>query len=193
VPNVDIAANIPRILELSGGVLAYLGPEFTGTPEGHIQTNIAAASSLAGLMALQEAVADLPAHTRAAKPGTVILSDCHDLQGEVMGFMANYCASNGLGAQGWGDVTGEHDPMFECAEMTRRLAPPFYRVCAGLDRPLLKFVAAAAGMRILMAGVEMGIVDEARAKGMAAYYVVAGSKTVPYPEACWPPEAGDAT
>lgn len=189
MPSIDIAASFRQILDLSSGVLSLLGPEFTGTPEGHIQTDIAAACSLSGLMVLQEAVSDLPEHVRKAQPGTVILSDCHSLQDEVIGFMANFCASNGFTGQVWDDFAGKNDPMFDCAEMTRRLAPSFYKACTGADRRLLKFVAAAAGARILMAGVEMSLLDESRAKGLATWNIIAGSKTMPYPEAFWPSTA----
>jgi hypothetical protein len=75
--------------------------------------------------------------------------------------------------------------MLECAEMTRRLATHFYQAVAQLDRPYYKFVGALVGMRLVLAGQSRRMLDPMIGKSLALYYVVAGSKTVPFPEALW--------
>lgn len=49
----------PALQAVSSDPLQRLGAKFTDTPGGHIQTDIAAAGSLAGLMLLQGTVPDL--------------------------------------------------------------------------------------------------------------------------------------
>jgi len=184
LPKLDIAANYAEMNRVAGLFLSTaLGPKFTSTPAGHIQTDIAAACSLSGLMILQETVDNLS----GLEPGTVLLSDVHPLQKEVFGFMMNVAHSNGLDpSSGWDNLDGIQDPMFECAEMTKRLAPVFYSVSHSFERPYLKFLAALAGMKLVFAGRSTGLLDPDIGKGLAFYYVVAGSKTVPFPEALWP-------
>jgi hypothetical protein len=102
--------------------------------------------------------------------------------------MVGFAYSNGLNSNsGWTQaIPSEHKPLLECAEMTRRLAPTFYEAAAPIDRPYWKIIGALAGMRLVMAGVRNGILDAEVGNGLALYHVVAGSKTVPYPEALWP-------
>ena len=181
---VNIADNYSVMLNAASVFISTaLGPKFTSTPNGHIQTDIAAACSLSGLMILQETVDGLS----KLEPGIVLLSDVQPLQKEVFDFMANVGYSNGLDPSvGWDNLDGVHDPLFDCIEMTKRLAPIFYAVVQPFERPYQKFLAALAGMKIVLAGKSTGILDPNVGKGLAAYYVVAGSKTVPYPEALWP-------
>jgi len=187
MPEVDIAGNYLQMKSVADQFLrACLGPQFTSTPKGHIQTDIAAACSLSGLMILQETVPDLSDN----EPGIVILSDVHSRQNEVFEFMMRVVLSDGRELPGpWDNLAAIKQPMFECVEMTRRLAPKFYELCAAFSRPYYKFIAAFAGVKLVLAGASMGLLDPGKGKGLATYYVVAGSKTAPYPEALWPPES----
>jgi len=187
MPEVDIAANYLHLKSVADQFLrSCLGPLFTATPEGHIQTDVAAACSLSGLMILQETVPDLS----GTEPGTVILSEVHARQDEVFEFMARVVLSDGSDLPGpWDNLAAIHEPMLECVEMTRRLAPRFYELCTAFSRPYYKFIAAFAGVKLVLAGASMGLLDPSKGKGLATYYVVAGSKTAPYPEALWPSES----
>jgi len=187
MPEVDIAANYLHLKSVADQFLrSCLGPQFTATPEGHIQTDVAAACSLSGLMILQETVPDLS----GTEPGTVILSEVHARQDEVFEFMARVVLSDGSDLPGpWDNLAAIHEPMLECVEMTRRLAPRFYELCTAFSRPYYKFIAAFAGVKLVLAGASMGLLDPSKGKGLATYYVVAGSKTAPYPEALWPSES----
>jgi len=189
MPEVQIAANYPAMNVVAGDFLkACLGPQFTSTPNGHIQTDIAAACSLSGVMILQETVPDLS----GVEPGIVILSEIHSRQEDIFDFMTNVVISDGRRTPSgvWDNFTAINDPMFSCEEMTRRLAPRFYELCGLFARPYHKYIAALAGMKLVLAGDSRGLLDFDVGQGLAAYYVVAGSKTAPYPEALWP---GDAT
>ena len=46
----DVVQNLPVINEAASDMLDMFGPEFTNTPGGHIETDIAAAASLAGII-----------------------------------------------------------------------------------------------------------------------------------------------
>jgi len=189
MPEVQIAANYPAMNVVANRFLAAcLGPQFTSTPMGHIQTDIAAACSLSGVMILQETVPDLS----GVEPGIVILSEIHSRQEDIFDFMTNVVISDGRRTPSgvWDNFTAINDPMFSCEEMTRRLAPRFYELCGLFARPYHKYIAALAGMKLVLAGDSRGLLDFDVGQGLAAYYVVAGSKTAPYPEALWP---GDAT
>jgi hypothetical protein len=180
------------IQDVSLKILEQLGPKFTNTPAGHIQTDIAATGSLVGLMILQEAVPnpELAEFSKSADgPGNVLLSEVHEGQEEILRFMTGIALGNGLDPRGgWGEqIPQEHNPLMECYEMTNRLAPPFYVACqnATLEREYYKYAAALAGIRLVNAGREMTILDPNVGKSLLFYYVVAGSKTIPYVEALW--------
>lgn len=180
------------IQHVSNNILDQLGPRFTNTPIGHIQTDIAATGSLVGLMILQETVpnSELAEFSKSAiAPDNILLSEVHEGQDEILRFMAGIALGNGLDPHGGWDeqIPQEHNPLLECCEMTKRLAPPFYAACqdATLEREYYKFVAALTGIRLVNAGRETTILDPNVGKSLLFYYVVAGSKTIPYLEALW--------
>jgi hypothetical protein len=171
------------------GAVRFLGPAFTRVPGGHIQTDIAAASSVAGLMLLQESVANLEGLVAEIGPGNIMLSDLGGGQDTLFKFMVTYTVSNGIDAQGgWGDeVPEEQWPRLSCEVMTRHLAPPLYKLCSdqGLERVYWKFAATMTAINLVLAGSEIGLLDPLVGKALASYFAVAGSKTIPYPEALW--------
>ena len=191
MPEIDVAANYAAMGVAANKLLREcLGPQFTSTPDGHIQTDIAAACSLSGLMILQETVPDV----YRSKPGNVIISETYSRQEVIFDFMTNVVISDGRRAPSgvWDNFTAINDPMFSCEEMTRRLAPRFYELCGLFARPYHKYIAALAGMKLVLAGDSRGLLDFDVGQGLAAYYVVAGSKTAPYPEALWPRDPAGA-
>jgi hypothetical protein len=175
--------------EISQMTMGLLGSNFTDTPHGHIQTDIAASSSLAGLILLQETVENLEESIQAMGPGNVLLSEVHEGQSLVFDFMAIFASSNGLDPNtGWGEeIPKEDQPLLSCEEMTNQLATPFYSFCAevNLDRDYWKIAAGMIAMKIVLVGMNTGLLDPEIGKAIAGYYVVAGSKTIPYPEALW--------
>jgi len=66
----DIQKNYPAIRAAADDVLTLFGPRFTNTTDSHVETDISAAASLAGLMILRCKGFDL----KKIEPGTVILS-----------------------------------------------------------------------------------------------------------------------
>lgn len=185
MPEIDIAANYAAMGVAANKLLTEcLGPQFTSTPDGHIQTDIAAACSLSGLMILQETVPDLS----GVEPGIGILSESYSRQEDIFDFMTNVVISDGRRAPSgvWDNFTAINDPMFSCEEMTRRLAPRFYEFCGSFARPYHKYIAALAGMKLVLAGDSRGLLDFDAGQGLAAFSVAMGSKTAPFPEALWP-------
>jgi hypothetical protein len=49
----EILENYPEICAVANDVLGLPGPGFTNKPEGHVETDISAAASLAGLSMLR--------------------------------------------------------------------------------------------------------------------------------------------
>jgi hypothetical protein len=171
---VNVAANV---------FLNCLGPSFTDTPNGHIETDIAGASSIAGLMLLRATGIDLMKY----EPGTVILTDVHEAQAELLRFIRNVAYSMGLEFKtGWDmPVPKEHKPLFSTLQLMHKLERPFYEACSqtGVPKDCYPYVAALAAMKLVAAGEQMNLLDANIGKGLALYYIVAGSKTVPYPSA----------
>jgi hypothetical protein len=188
--DIEVNKRLPALMEVSSQALSMLGSKFTQTPQGHIQTDIAAMSSVAGLIVLQETVRNLKDVIRESGAGNVLLSDVHESQGLVFKFIMIYAASNGIDVEGnWNEkVPKDQEPLLRCEEMTRRIAPSFYRFCAEqkLERDYWKIAAATTSVRLLLAGKEMGILEPNIGKTLALLYVAAGSKTIPYEDALWP-------
>jgi hypothetical protein len=185
----EVTKRFPLLEAVSGSTIHVLGPAFTETPAGHIQTDIAATSSMAGLILLQETVGNLEDIITKTGAGNVVLSEIHDGQDTIFRFMYTFAVSNGLEGTGasWKDVPQEQYPLLSCEEMTRRLAPTFYELCEKqkLDREYWKLAAAMAAVRLIISGRKVGILDPNIGRAIAAFYVVAGSKTIPFKEALW--------
>ena len=185
----DINKRWDKLSAVSSKALGLLGPKFTQLPKGHIQTDIATVSSVAGLIILQETVDNLDEIIIKSGPGNVLLSEVHEGQQSVYVFMAALAVSNGLDPQeGWGETIPDSDkPIYTCEEMTRKLAPDFYKFCReeGLDQEYWKIGAAMTAMKLIFAGLQAGLLDPKVGKTIASYYVVAGSKTIPFRDALW--------
>ena len=180
-PTLDIAVNYAAINETANLFIDSFGPNFTSTPRGHIQTDIAGAGAMAGLVLLRNTVPDLD----SMSPGTVVISDVHDGQKELLGFMGRVAGNMGLdGNSGWADpVPSADQPMIDTLELTRRLEVPFRRACeqTKLPKEYHAHAAALTAMKLVSAGEKMQLLDQKTGKALAFYYLVAGSKTVPQP------------
>lgn len=188
ISQAEIGKRWPALQSVASDIISQVGPGFTQTPHIHIQTDIAAVASLAGLMLLQDTVPDLMDPILKVGPGNVILSEVHAGQELVIRFMAGVAMGSGLNPEGlFRSVPEGNDAMFACEEMSLRLAPGFYSSCVRekLDRNYYKFAAALAAVRLVGAGLEMQILDQNIGNAIASYYLVAGSKTLPYLNALW--------
>ncbi|MCS6845795.1 MAG: hypothetical protein NZ528_15955 [Caldilineales bacterium] len=178
---LDIAGHFPRINWAANLFLNNLGPAFTNTPDGHIETDIAGAASVAGLMLLRATNVDLAKYT----PGDVILADVYDGQKKLLDFMANVGYTMGIDpTTGWSTpIPPERQPLFATLQLMQRLERPLYEACsqAGLAKDYCPYVAALAAMKLVAAGASLNLLDADVGKGLAFYYIVAGSKTVPHP------------
>ncbi len=174
---------------ISSDLMHEFGAKFTSTKNGHIQTDISAAGSLAGLMILQETVVNLSEMVEPAKPGNVLLSNVHDGQDDIFRFLTGMFLGNGVfpRLKVNNKIIEANKPMFECQEMTKKLSPLFYSSCERerIERKYYKFAAALAGSKLVMAGKSMKILDPIIGQNLLYYYVVAGSKTIPYKESLW--------
>jgi hypothetical protein len=174
---------------ISSDLLQQLGPKFTSTNAGHIQTDIYAAGSLAGLMILQEVGVNLPEVIATAKPGNVVLADVYEGQNDIFRFLSGMFLGNGVLPKLKVDnkVIETNKPMFECEEMTKRLSSQFYESCERerIEHKYYKFAAALTGFKLVMAGKSMKILNTTIGQNLLLYSVVAGSKTIPYDESLW--------
>lgn len=175
----DIRRNIKEIGNLANSFLDLLGPAFTGTDKGHIETDIAGAATLAGLLLLRAAVPDLD----GMEPGSVVLSDVHAGQSSLLSFMKGISFGMGLEPRkGWdGEVPEDHRPLFPTTELGRKLEIPFRECCAQspLDQAFYPYAAAMAAMKLVSAGHLMKLLDQRIGKAIACGSLVAGCKTVP--------------
>jgi hypothetical protein len=90
--------NFRRITKAANLFLESLGPAFTKTTGGHIQTDIAGASAVAGLCVLRNAEPNL----ESVPPGTPFLCEIHAAQSDVLDFMTRMSFNMGMGGlNGW--------------------------------------------------------------------------------------------
>ncbi len=172
---ISIADNYPLINEAANAFLHRLSGQ-------HVETDIAGAASIAGLMLLRGSGVNL----NALEPGSVVLVEWVNEQGvELSGFMMQVAANLGLEPRtGWAEpVPPDHQPRLTTLDMTHQLEQPFYEACqqAGAGRELYPYVAALTAVKLVSAGASMKLLDADVGKALALYYTVAGSKTVPYP------------
>lgn len=182
----------PAMNAAAGEVLRVLGPAFTGIPDGHIQTAIAAAASLAGSVVLRE-VASEPEELPAERTG---LSTLHRRQLELLSFMQisapkidpgidrSIAPAAGLRGNGWdGDVPPRHSPLLDADMMIGKLADLLERVTEqhGIPPMLHGHVAALAAMKLIASGHSSGQLDQKVGKALTRCYMAAGCRTSPVP------------
>jgi hypothetical protein len=177
----DIQKNYAVIRAAANDVLSLLGPRFTNTPEGHVETDISAAASLAGLSILRNKGFDL----REFRPGSVLLSDLDTDMDEIWNFMMAAAKNMGLDPDGgWDEEIPEaNKPIYSIPEMTRKTEKDFLGICKkhNLEKEFSPYVAVLASLKLVYAADTMKILDQNIGKALAGYHVVAGAKTVPYP------------
>lgn len=177
----DIPKNYPALRAAANDLLTLLGPGFTNKPEGHVETDIAAAASLAGLSMLRNKGFDLGAFT----PGSMVLSDLDTEMNEIWHFMMAAAGNMGLDpAGGWVlEIPKEHKPLFTIPEMTQKTERDFLAICArhNLKKELFPYVAVLAALKLVYAADKMKVLDQNIGKALTGHHVVAGAKTVPYP------------
>jgi hypothetical protein len=177
----DIAKHFQSINTAANQFLDSFGPAFTQTPDGHIETDIAGAASIAGLMLLRATATDLTKH----QPGDVIISDVHEAQIEMLDFMMKAAHNLGLEpAMGWDTpIPKEHEPLWSTLQLTRNLERPFLQVClqAELEKDYYPYVAAYTAIKLVNVGAKRKMFSLNVGKGLSFFYVVSGSKIVPYP------------
>jgi hypothetical protein len=183
----EIQARWLALQETSSILLQQLGPAFTATPTGHIQTDIAAVGSLSGLMILQESVNNLPDVIKISKTGDALIAEVYEGQNDVFRFLTELFIGNGIQPKMDMDSIKNHKPLLACEDMTKKLSSIFYQACftKKLERKYYKFAAALAGHKLVMAGNSMKILPPLIGQNILFYYMVAGSKTVPHVESLW--------
>lgn len=176
----EVKDNYPVWFEASTEALSLFGPKFTNTPKGHIETDIAAASSLAGLIILRRKV-DLTKFS----PGQVLLSDIHAEQEDISKFMMAAAINCGLdNSIGWEKRFPESNkPLYSVQDMTQKIEEDFYRICEKrkIKKEHYPYIAALTAIRLVDAGNAMKILDQETGKNLAMYHLIAGLRTVPYP------------
>ena len=177
----EIQKNYPEISAASNDLLGLLGPGFMNIPEGHVETDIAAAASLAGLMILKSKGFDLGIFT----PGSVLLTELDTGMDEIWIFMMAAAGAMGLDPSGGWDqeIPEAHKPRYTIPEMTHKIEKEFLALCSRhqLDKGFFPHVAVLAALKLVYAADKMRMLDQNIGKALVGYHVVAGAKTVPYP------------
>jgi hypothetical protein len=177
----EIQKNYPPISAAANDVLRLLGPGFTNKPGGHVETDISAAASLAGLSILRSKGFDL----HQFKPGSVLLSDLDTEMNDLWNFMMAVAKNMGLDTSaGWdSEIPGANKPLFSIPEMTHTTEKDFLAICSkhDLNKEFFPYVAVLAALKLVYAANTMKILDQNIGKALTGYHVVAGAKTVPFP------------
>ena len=123
---IKIQWQFRKISKAASLFLGAFGPDLTRTPNGHIQTDIAGAGAIAGLMLLRRVAPNLDSHV----PGTAILSNLHQAQTDLLDFMCRVGSSMDLDVtRGWHQPTDKDEPLISSLELTRHLEAPLIRAC----------------------------------------------------------------
>ena len=175
MPSFSIQEDYPSINAATNIFLGKL-------PGKHIKTDIAGTASVTGLILLRAAGVDLS----SLEPGSTVLVDWVNDSGiELSNFMVQVAANTGLDPRtGWTEpVPADHQPQMSVLELTRALETHFLAACEeAASLPEWKpYIAALAAMKIVSAGATSKFLDPEIGKALAMTYVVAGSKTVPWP------------
>lgn len=176
----DVQKNYPEISAAANDLLGLLGPKFTNKTGGHVETDISAAASLAGLSILRSKGFDLGEF----KPGTMILSELDTEMNEIWSFMMSAAKNIGLDPSGgWdGEIPEANKPLYNIPEMTQRTEKDFLAICGRhhLKKDLFPYVAVLAALKLVYAANTMKILNQNIGKALTGYYIVAGAKTVPF-------------
>jgi hypothetical protein len=178
----DIQTNYPVINQASRDTMPLFGPRFTNRPGGHIETDISAAASVAGLQVLRRMA---PAAV-ALKPGQMMLYPGRAEELEFIGrFMVGVCEGLELDPKsGWNMKKPEapHAPLYSIPEMERMLEKDFLDICRrhNLGSEYYPFVAILSAMRLVAAGNKMNILNQNTGKELALFHLYSGSTTAPY-------------
>jgi len=177
----EIQKNYPEISAAANDLLGLLGPGFTNMPKGHVETDIAAAASLAGLMILKNKGFDLGEFM----PGSVLLTELDTEMDEIWNFMMAAAGAMGLNPSGGWDqeIPESHKPRYTIPEMTHKIENEFLALCNRhhLEKGFFPQVAVLAALKLVYAADKMHMLDQNIGKALTGYHVVAGAKTVPYP------------
>jgi hypothetical protein len=178
--NLDIGTHIKEIDYLSGEFCSVFSPELTGTPANHIETDIAGAATISGLVLLRQSGIDLS----TMKSGNVILDpDVDEASQQILDFMVTLAHLANIPYQsGWAQkIPDSHKPLIDTLELGAKLEEGFIQLCASLklDRELYSLVAAMTAVKLIISAGEKNLLDLNVGKSIAAYYLIAGSKTVP--------------
>lgn len=176
-----IQSNSEKLNEASGYFLDSFGSDLVGIPEGHIATDIAGASAIAGLMVLRSTGIDLEGY----EPGNAILGEKINQKQEPV---LRYIGAIGLnmGVDPNEDIDEElldkSKPLMDTLELTKKLEKAFLKACqkSNIQELYYPIVAAQTAMKLVGAGMELDLLDPRIGISIAMYYVVAGSKTVPH-------------
>ena len=177
----DIQKNYSAISEAANDVLSLLGPKFTNKTKGHVETDISAAASLAGLSILRSKGFDV----REFTPGTMVLSELDTEMNEIWNFMMDAVQNMGLDPSGgWdGEIPEANKPLSSVLEMTHTTEKDFRALCGRhhLKKDFFPYVAVLAALKLVYAAHTMKILDQNIGKALTGYHVVSGAKTVPFP------------
>ena len=123
----DIRKNYSEISAAANDVPGLLGPKFTNKTGGHVETDISAAASLAGLSILRSKGFDL----REFTPGTMVLSELGTEMNEIWNFMMAAAKNIGLDpSEGWDrEIPEANKSLFSVPEMTQKTEKDFLAVC----------------------------------------------------------------
>ena len=178
----DLMKNQGIIGETSNDLMDLFGPKFTGTPKGHIETDIAAAASLAGLLILRGKFPALP----DLKPGTVFLSPMDEEMNLIHMFMSGVCEALELDPRGgWNtDIPKDNMPLWKIPDMTRKIEKDTLDICNRhkLQKEFFPYAAVLTSMRLVSAGNKLRILDQNIGKALVAYHVCGGARTIPFPD-----------
>ena len=178
----NLQKNFPVINQASQEAMELFGPRFTNRPGGHIETDISAAASVAGLQVLRR----LAPAVAALSPGQMMLYPGRAEELEIIvKFMAGVCEGLELDPKsGWNmkKPDNAHAPFYAIPEMERMVEKGFLDICHKypLEKEYFPFVAIMVAMRLVYAGKKMQILDENIGKELALYHLYAGSTTAPY-------------
>jgi hypothetical protein len=154
--------------------------EFVGKLTGNnIVIDLCLSAEMAGLMLLRGSKAEL----QGISPGTVILGAVSDDAMQTLNqFVFRLAMSSGLNPKE-ADFAAMSADSKEYLPQLAQFQKPFLDTCEkhGIAIELFPFVAAAAGVKLMLAGNQLKLLSPKIGFAMLLFHIIAGSKTAPYP------------
>lgn len=172
--------NNSTIRAASVDFITFLGKHFSTPPKEHIEPDISAAASLAGLMVFRHNFPGLGSHNEKTIIIYPIDPDLENMRNFINGISGSFGLDLSCGVTSIPKANKHH---YFAPEITSKIEMDFLTICRkhNLQQEYYPFVTFHTCLSMIAAGKKMGILEEKIGISLMIYYFIAGARTMPYP------------